>query len=192
VRTLRALLAGFLLLALSAVSALAQENGDCLTCHADKDLAKQRGGRTVSLFVDEKKFAAAAHGTQACIGCHADLKGAEFPHAENLARPTCTKCHGKEVADNAASMHGRAEARRDAKAPTCADCHGKAHDIVPRSDPRSPVTAARVPMLCGKCHHEGTSVSRQFDIPQDRIFENYSESIHGEALMKKGLTVTAT
>jgi thiosulfate reductase cytochrome b subunit len=178
--------------ALAPARALAQKNSDCFTCHADKDLAKQRGGRTVSLFVDEKKFAVGAHGTQPCIGCHADLKGAEFPHAETLARPTCTNCHGKEVADNAASMHGRAEARRDAKAPTCADCHGKAHDIVPRSDPRSPVTAARVPMLCGKCHHEGTSVSRQFDIPQDRIFENYSESIHGEALMKKGLTVTAT
>jgi len=179
-------------LGLAPGRALAQENGDCFTCHADKDLKKQRGGRTVSLYVDEKKLAAGAHGKQPCIGCHADLKGAEFPHAENLVKPTCTGCHEKENTDHAAGLHGRAEARGDAKAPNCADCHGKAHEIVPRGDPRSPVVAAKIPMLCGKCHHEGTAVSRQFDIPQDRIFENYSESIHGEALLKKGLTVTAT
>jgi hypothetical protein len=34
-------------------------------------------------------------------------------------------------------------------------------------------------------------VSLQRDIPQDRILENYSQSIHGVGLFKKGLTVTA-
>jgi len=112
---------GALLLAAAPGRALAQENGDCFTCHADKDLKKQRGDRTVSLYVDEKKFAAGAHGKQPCIGCHADLKGAEFPHAENLAKPTCTGCHEKENTDHAAGLHGRAEARGDAVAPKCLD-----------------------------------------------------------------------
>jgi predicted CXXCH cytochrome family protein len=48
-----------------------------------------------------------------------------------------------------------------------------------------------VPLLCGRCHHEGTEVSLQHDIPQDRIFENYSQSIHGYGLFRQGLTVTA-
>ncbi|MFI5143273.1 MAG: hypothetical protein ACHQQS_17845 [Thermoanaerobaculales bacterium] len=191
-RTVRAVLAAFVLLALPAVSVLAQENGDCLTCHGDKDLKKQRDGRTVSLYVDEAWFATMLHGKVPCIGCHADLKGADFPHAENLKRPTCTGCHEKENADHAAGLHGRAEARGNAVAPKCVDCHGRGHDIVPVRDPRSPVAPVKIPFLCGKCHHEGSPVSRSFDIPQDRILENYTESIHGEALLKKGLTVAAT
>ena len=182
------LLAG-LALAAAPGRAIAQENSDCLTCHEDKDLSKKREGRTVSLFVDEKKFTAAVHGKVACIGCHADLKGSDFPHAETLKPPTCTPCHEKEVADNAASMHGRAVARGKAVAPKCLDCHGIPHYIVPVRDPRSPVAPIRIPFLCGKCHHEGSPVSLGFNIPESNIFENYSESIHGQALLKKGLTV---
>jgi len=48
-----------------------------------------------------------------------------------------------------------------------------------------------VPVLCGKCHQEGTEVSERRDIPQDRILENYSLSIHGTGLYRQGLTVTA-
>jgi cytochrome b subunit of formate dehydrogenase len=185
-------LLGVLLLMAVPGRALAQENSDCLMCHGDKDLTGQRKGKTISLFVDEKRFAAGLHGKAQCIDCHADLKGAELPHAEHLAKPTCTGCHQKENADHAAGLHGRAEARGDAVAPKCVDCHGKAHDIVPVTDPASPVAPAKIPFLCGRCHHEGTPVSRKFDIPEERIFENYTESIHGEALLKKGLTVTAT
>jgi len=50
----------------------------------------------------------------------------------------------------------------------------------------------KIPFLCGKCHREGSPVQLQRDIPQDRILENYSESIHGEGLLKKGLVVSAT
>jgi thiosulfate reductase cytochrome b subunit len=172
--------------------ALAQENSDCLMCHGDKDLTKQRNGKTISLFVDEKSLGSAVHGQVQCIGCHTDLKGSDFPHAETLKPPTCTGCHEKEVADNAASMHGRAQARGNAVAPKCVDCHGKAHLIVPVRDPRSPVTPIRIPFLCGRCHHEGSPVSLEFKIPESRILENYTESIHGEALLQKGLTVAPT
>jgi cytochrome b subunit of formate dehydrogenase len=48
-----------------------------------------------------------------------------------------------------------------------------------------------IPLLCGECHHEGTEVSRTRDIPEDRILENYSLSIHGTGLFRQGLTVTA-
>jgi cytochrome b subunit of formate dehydrogenase len=48
-----------------------------------------------------------------------------------------------------------------------------------------------IPFLCGECHQEGTPVSRRRVIPQDRILENYSLSIHGVGLFEKGLVVTA-
>jgi uncharacterized protein with PIN domain len=51
------------------------------------------------------------------------------------------------------------------------------------------VSPLKVPFTCGKCHQEGTTVMRQRTIHQDHILENYSESIHGEGLLRKGLIV---
>ena len=48
-----------------------------------------------------------------------------------------------------------------------------------------------IPRLCGSCHREGTTVSLTRQIPQTNILANYMDSIHGEALFKKGLTVAA-
>jgi hypothetical protein len=53
----------------------AQENGDCLTCHADKDLTKERHGRITSLFVDEARFAAGVHGKHGASGATAQGRG---------------------------------------------------------------------------------------------------------------------
>ena len=45
--------------------------------------------------------------------------------------------------------------------------------------------------MCGQCHREGTPVSSQLHIDQHNIISNYTESIHGEGLLKKGLIVAA-
>ncbi len=175
-------------LALLAPKVRAQENADCFNCHSDKSLTGTRRGKTVSVFVDEKKFAASVHGSLECVSCHADLAGAELPHADDLAPVDCGTCHDKEQTLHAQSLHGQAVARGDALAPRCVDCHGN-HDILPVKDRRSPVSPLQVPFLCGKCHREGSPVQRQSAIHQDRILENFSESIHGEGLLKKGLIV---
>jgi len=69
-------------------------------------------------------------------------------------------------------------------------CHGT-HNIRSHTDPDSPTGILNIPLLCGRCHHEGSPVSLTHDIPQDHILENYSLSIHGEGLFRQGLTVTA-
>ncbi len=190
-RWARVLTLGVLLLLGLARGLAAQENSDCLACHSDESLTKKRGGRTVSLFVDEKRLARSVHAHAPCVGCHADLSGKELPHEEKLAAPTCDACHGEIVKQYAESLHGKAVRKGDALAPRCWSCHG-GHDVVKVKDPKSPVLPQKVPFLCGKCHREGTAVQLQHDIPQDRILENYTESIHGEGLLKKGLTVSAT
>jgi predicted CXXCH cytochrome family protein len=50
-----------------------------------------------------------------------------------------------------------------------------------------------IPALCGGCHKEGTAVSKLITstASQSNILQNYSESIHGDGLYKRGLTVTA-
>ncbi|HVO09544.1 MAG TPA: cytochrome c3 family protein [Vicinamibacteria bacterium] len=168
----------------------AQENADCLGCHGQKDFTAERKGRTVSLYVPEKAFAASIHGGLPCVGCHAELAGKELPHEPLQKKAACGDCHQQEAKQHAASLHGKALQRGDPLAPSCASCHG-AHDIRSARDPASPVSPLRVPFTCGKCHQEGSPVQRERAIHQDHILENYSESIHGEGLLKKGLVVAA-
>ena len=175
-------------LALAFTSSFAQENGDCLACHNDNSLTGHRKGKTIAVFVDEKKFGASAHGSLACVSCHKDLEGKELPHGEDLSAVDCGTCHTKEQELHAKSLHGKAIAKGDPLAPLCKDCHG-AHDILPASNPRSSVAPLQVPFLCGKCHREGSPVMQQRAIHQDHILENFSESIHGEGLLRKGLIV---
>jgi len=75
-------------------------------------------------------------------------------------------------------------------APRCVSCHGN-HDIVPIKDKKSAVAPLNIPSVCGRCHQEGTPVKKERKIDQHNILSNYTESIHGEGLLKKGLTVTA-
>jgi hypothetical protein len=171
--------------------AYAQENSDCLACHGDKSLTRQQKGRAVSLYVNEKRFGSSIHGGLTCVSCHTDLAGKDLPHEAPLARVDCGACHSEEQRQHSESLHGKAVSRGDPLAPHCVDCHGN-HDISKARDPNSNVAPQRIPFVCGKCHTEGTAVTRQREIHQSKILENYSESIHGEALMKKGLIVTAT
>jgi hypothetical protein len=173
-----------------AVPSLAAGNEDCLMCHGDKTMTTKRGTRTVSLYVDQKRFAGSVHSSLSCTSCHADLEGKELPHSVPLAKVNCGSCHGDEAQQHAKSLHGKALARGDALAPRCVNCHGN-HDILPVKDPRSAVAPLKVPFVCGQCHQEGTPVQMNRNISQHNILENYSESIHGEGLLKKGLVVAA-
>jgi hypothetical protein len=184
------LFTAFLLFAGGAARAADNPNDTCLACHADKTLTTKRAGRTISLFVEAKKFSSSIHGSLSCTNCHADLEGKDLPHETPLKRVDCGTCHGEEAKQHAKSLHGRAVAHGDPLAPRCASCHGN-HDILSVKDPRSPVSPMNVPFTCGKCHREGTPVQTQRKIEQHNIIENYAESMHGEALLKKGLIVAA-
>ncbi|MCX6134181.1 MAG: cytochrome c3 family protein [Ignavibacteriales bacterium] len=191
VRTRRMLVtAASLVLALSfwITPVRAQENTDCLGCHNDKSLEGTRAGRKISVFVDEKKFGGSVHAALTCVSCHEDLSGKELPHEGSLKPVKCGTCHSSEEALHAKSLHGKAVSRGDQLAPRCKDCHGN-HNILSAKDPKSPISVLQVPFLCGKCHKEGSPVTAQRTIHQDHILENFSESIHGQALFQKGLTV---
>ena len=178
-------------LGLLAPSVLAQESADCLACHGDPGLTTERRGRTVSLFVKEPAFTSSVHGEVGCISCHADLAGKDFPHEATPEEVRCGSCHSDIEELHAKSLHGKAIARGDLLAPHCKECHGS-HDIAPVKDPRSAVAPLRIPYVCAKCHQEGSEVQRKRAIHQDHILENYSESIHGEGLLRKGLIVAPT
>jgi cytochrome b subunit of formate dehydrogenase len=175
---------------LLSMGAWAQENDDCLMCHGDDELSGMRDGAEISMYVDGAALGESMHADLECVMCHQDLSGEDLPHADDLLPVDCGLCHSDQAEDHTRSLHGQAAARQDPLAPSCADCHGS-HDIQSHLVADSPTALMNIPLLCGRCHHEGTEVSELRDIPQDRILENYSLSIHGEGLFRKGLTVTA-
>ena len=133
---LRAVLPGLIValaVLLSSAPAWAKKGADpndtCLACHGDKSMSTKKGSRSVSLFVDGKRFSSSIHGQVGCTGCHADLEGKDLPHGKP-AKVSCGTCHSQEQELYAKSLHGKAAARGDQLAPRCVNCHGN-HDIVP-------------------------------------------------------------
>ncbi len=168
-----------------------QDKSECLACHEDQTLTAERNGKKVSLFIDDKKFSKSIHKDLQCISCHEGFDPNNLPHKENIGRVQCGTCHTAEQDQYAQCMHGERVAKGDPLAPRCYDCHGK-HDILAVKDPNSQVRPMNIPYVCGKCHQEGAPVQKARHLSQDHILENYTESIHGEGLMKKGLAVAAT
>ena len=124
-----------------------------------------------------------------CTDCHR-THSVMAPSAPLAQVAACGACHERQARENRDSLHGLAAVKGDPAAPNCIICH-EHHAIKRQTDPGSPTAVQNIPLLCGRCHREGTEVSLQHDIPQDRILENFSMSVHGDALFNKGLTVTA-
>ncbi len=167
------------------------DNETCMECHSDDSLTTIRGGVEVSLFVDIKIHNRSVHTDQDCINCHEDADVEEFPHGEKLELVNCGNCHDEPQEDFDSGIHGKYLKSNHLYAPSCTECHGK-HNIALVTDPKSPSFRMNVPYLCGKCHREGAPVARIYKINERNIIENYSQSIHGEGLFKKGLSVSAT
>lgn len=139
-----------------------------MACHSDNDLTKELpGGQKKSLFVDEAKFSASIHAKQACVDCHKDIT--EVPHPDGFAaKPvTCAVCHEKQSQTYGASVHGVANGHGDKTAATCQDCHGH-HEVLPPSNPASPLHRLNLAETCGACHPGAA--------------EEVAKSVHGLAL----------
>jgi cytochrome b subunit of formate dehydrogenase len=157
-----AALAGILLLALQAAAETPEE---CLTCHGDRIHAQQ--------------FAASAHGTLGCNGCHTDIT--EYPHPEKPAAPDCATCHDDMVAAYQRGVHGQSRAQGGTEAATCTDCHGGIHALVPHAEPGSAVHWSNLAATCARCHAD-VDLAEKFRIPVVRPVEAYSKSVHAQAV----------
>jgi predicted CXXCH cytochrome family protein len=170
-----------------------QSNEDCLMCHDDPGLTALRQGKSVSMFVNNSILINSVHKDVLCASCHPDALVDDFPHPEVLKPVSCSSgnCHDIPQQEFNKGIHGQALQLKALYAPDCKECHGT-HNILPKTNPKSRTYKMNIPVLCGKCHREGAPVARTYNISEHNILENYSESIHGEGLFKRGLIVSAT
>jgi cytochrome b subunit of formate dehydrogenase len=155
------------------------KSAECLACHSDASLAKDVGGKAVSLHVDEGKFKNSIHGSMfGCTDCHKDIKG--FPHDPAPTKVDCATCHADQVAGYQASVHGQAAAKGNQNAANCLSCHGGPHQIVVAGDAASPVSHQNVPKTCGTCH--GQKFVMESSGHSAAPFYSYQESVHGKAV----------
>ena len=167
-----------------ALPARALDNADCFACHEDKALTKTNGlGKAVSLFVDQKAFAASIHGKNLCTSCHGDIT--DVPHPDNFkAKPvSCSQCHRVESDIYLKSDHGQAIHKGTTEAASCKDCHGHSHTLLNYRHPDSPVNRAHIPETCGRCHSKSEEMEK-YNLRQRGVVVTYDKSVHGLAHAK--------
>ncbi len=154
----------------------------CLLCHADTaDVWTLPSGETLSLNIDPNVLDASVHGSAnaeletplQCSDCHTNYR---YPHPRPTVQTkrefvieryaSCRACHEDQYLHAQDSVHGAALREGEIEVAVCIDCHG-GHDIQPPSEPHE-----RISVTCGQCH--------------GAIFEEYSDSVHGNALFTEG------
>lgn len=155
------------------------KNKDCLVCHADTTLTKDVHGKSISLYVDEKKLKHSIHGSMyTCVDCHSDVKATV--HETTPKKITCVQCHEDAEASYARSVHVKASRAGRTPAAGCEDCHGGVHEILAAEDAKSPVNHANIPTTCGRCH--GQKFLMESNGVSAQPFVSYQESVHGRAV----------
>ncbi len=125
----------------------------CGSCHAgitDNYLGGVHG----------KAVAAGDLNAPVCTDCHtahAILQPTEATFRMQ-STPICGSCHKEKLSTYRDTFHSQLGALGGyVETARCWDCHG-AHDVLPASDPRSPIAPANLVATCGKCH-EGANAS---------------------------------
>lgn len=150
----------------------------CLACHGTPGIGETTlsSGEDLPLHIDPDTFEASVHGQlgYACVQCHTDISGP--PHGPISAATrrafslelynSCIGCHEDKYEATLDSVHQTALAAGKSEAAICTDCHG-AHDIRPLRE-----EIAGIPHTCERCHSE--------------IYDLYSQSVHGAALLGEG------
>ncbi len=177
------------LAALLAARPTRAQDAACASCHGDRSMAAALAGDSAKgarLFVDPAVFKGSVHGKMGfgCTMCHQGMSA--YPHTR-VTPVDCSGCHSGTKEQVAHSVHGRVHPVSGTVPATCADCHGS-HDIRPRADPKSSVNRLTQFETCARCHSNRERMAR-FGQQNVEAVPTYLESVHGRALVEKGLSV---
>ena len=126
----------------------------------------------------ERRYLSGVHGdalakgrpdAPVCVTCHSAHQIARTEGAawKSHVLAECGSCHPESKKTFRDTFHGQETQLGFMRVATCADCHG-AHDIFPKRDTRSTVSAARLVSTCGKCHPGANASFARYDPHADR------------------------
>lgn len=178
---------------------LSPQDDRCYTCHKEIELLPK----------DFSENDAHRHANLSCSSCHGgdpnsdDQEIAMSPSKGFIGIPKkkdipkfCGKCHSNidfmrlyqpriatdQVSQYYTSLHGKKLLQGDENVADCSSCHSS-HGILSAKDPRSTVYKLNVPNTCNKCHGN-SDLMKKYNLSSSAL-EEYSKSVHGEALLKK-------
>jgi nitrate/TMAO reductase-like tetraheme cytochrome c subunit len=126
----------------------------------------------------ENQFESSTHGRMlakgtdggpACQTCHTahGIQRAESVGWQLSVIGQCGTCHADRIATFRDTFHGQVTSLGFRTVAGCADCHG-AHEILPASDPRSPISPGRLVQTCGTCHEGANANFVKYDPHADK------------------------
>jgi class III cytochrome C family protein len=129
----------------------------CAKCH--EGIGHQFGSGVHGRLLAEGKG-----GVPACQTCHTAhaIQRAESTGWQLSVIGQCGTCHADRIETFRDTFHGQVTNLGFRSVAGCADCHG-AHEILPASDPRSPVSPGRLVATCGKCHANANASFVKYD-----------------------------
>jgi len=164
----------------------------CGACHQDLDLVKKydiRTGHPIDIY-DSSIHGQAIKGgvltAATCNDCHSVEGSAHKIFSQgnpessiqhfNIPR-TCGRCHEEITQEYYEGIHGQLAERGDTESPVCTHCHGE-HGIISPSDPRSPVSQARLAeATCTPCH-ESITLTEKYGVATGRR-PSFIDNYHG-------------
>jgi len=171
--------------------------GTCMACHTNVNLVKKHEvlrEAPIQLYESSVHGQASTKGlyvAATCNDCHSatDAEGNRTAHRVlDPSHPestihhfnipdTCGQCHQAIAKDYWEGIHGKLVKQGQVDSPVCTHCHGE-HGIISPSDPRSPVSAARVAeATCSPCH-DSEVLNEKYGIPAGRL-RSWVDSYHG-------------
>ncbi len=170
-------------------------NARCMRCHGEAWIAEMRpqalaamvrtvegSERTIraeedipNLYISSETWLDSAHQSMSCDQCHPGVD--VLPHAQVVESIACATCHEDAAREKEAGLHSS----KNANTPSCTECHGGAHEVNKVNGTRTYADAQAIVEHCSKCHSE---VGEGKFSPSG----SFHDSIHGEALFKKGLS----
>lgn len=164
----------------------------CGACHRDLDLIARheiREGHPVDVYESSVHGVSVKGGLETaatCNDCHSQAGTAHKIFSSDNPESsvyhfnipdTCGKCHGEVAEEFWGGIHGQLVRRGDADSPVCTHCHGE-HGIISPSDPRSPVSRARLAeATCTPCHNS-ISLTEKYGISTGRR-PSFIDNFHG-------------
>ncbi|MGC9157661.1 MAG: cytochrome c3 family protein [Terracidiphilus sp.] len=119
----------------------------CGKCHAGIEADYKKGIHWKSIVAGNLKAPVCTD----CHTAHAILQPTSGTFRMQ-STPICGSCHKEKLSSYRDTFHSQLGLLGGyVQTARCWDCH-RAHDILPASDPRSPINQANLVQTCGKCH----------------------------------------